>query len=56
VKRHVPGLHQATSISSTTVTESLEPKEEGLDPVTVTRYASVITIQLSKEVGEVLKY
>lgn len=51
VKRHIAGLHQTTSISSVSVTDSYEPQEEGLDPVNVTRYASVIDIQLSKEVG-----
>ncbi|GLJ09051.1 hypothetical protein SUGI_0100790 [Cryptomeria japonica] len=47
IKRRVPGLHQITSISSTSITDVWEPIEEGLLPLETTRHVSMITITLS---------
>ncbi|KAJ4884592.1 Alba DNA/RNA-binding protein [Raphanus sativus] len=47
VKRRIPGLHQNTSIGSTDITDTWEPKEEGLLPIETTRHVSMITIVLS---------
>ncbi|XP_031376023.1 protein no-on-transient A-like [Punica granatum] len=48
IKRRVARLHQNTSISSTDITDTWEPLEEGLLPLETTRHVSVITITLSK--------
>ncbi|KAK4341583.1 hypothetical protein RND71_040084 [Anisodus tanguticus] len=50
IKKRVPGLHQDTSISSTTITDAYEPLEEGLQPLEMTRQVSLITITLSTAV------
>ncbi|KIY97201.1 hypothetical protein MNEG_10763 [Monoraphidium neglectum] len=50
VKRRIPGLHQSTAIASVSVVDSYEPRQAGLDPVSVTRFASAVKIVLSKEV------
>lgn len=47
IKRRVPGLHQITAISSTSITDVWEPIEEGLLPLETTRHVSMITIILS---------
>ncbi|KAM3356889.1 protein FAM98B [Capsicum galapagoense] len=47
IKKRIPGLHQDTSISSTTITDAYEPLEEGLQPLEMTRQVSLITITLS---------
>lgn len=47
IKRRVPGLHQITAISSTSITDVWEPIEEGLLPLETTRHVSMITITLS---------
>ncbi|KAF3611577.1 hypothetical protein DY000_02047083 [Brassica cretica] len=49
IKRRIPGLHQHTSIGSTDITDTWEPKEEGLLPIETTRHVSLITITLSKK-------
>ncbi|GLT32115.1 hypothetical protein SLA2020_068040 [Shorea laevis] len=49
IKRRIVGLHQNTSISSTNITDTWEPLEEGLLPLETTRHVSVITIILSKK-------
>lgn len=43
------GLHQNTEIGSVDITDTWEPKEEGLQKLEVTRHVSVITITLSSE-------
>uniref|UniRef100_A0A1J3EVW7 Ribonuclease P protein subunit p25-like protein n=1 Tax=Noccaea caerulescens TaxID=107243 RepID=A0A1J3EVW7_NOCCA len=48
IKRRIPALHQTTSIGSTDITDTWEPKEEGLLPIETTRLVSMITITLSK--------
>nr|GMD29043.1 ribonuclease P protein subunit P25-like protein [Ipomoea batatas]GME06194.1 ribonuclease P protein subunit P25-like protein [Ipomoea batatas] len=48
IKRRVVGLHQITSITSTDITDTWEPLEEGLLPLETTRHVSMITITLSK--------
>ncbi|CAA7044661.1 unnamed protein product [Microthlaspi erraticum] len=48
IKRRIPDLHQNTSIGSTDITDTWEPKEEGLLPIETTRHVSMITITLSK--------
>jgi hypothetical protein len=45
----VAGLHQLTVASASKITDTYEPKEEGLDVVTVDRTVPVINITLSKE-------
>lgn len=32
MQKRIPGLYQDTSISSTTITDTYEPIEEGLEP------------------------
>ncbi|XP_072978028.1 uncharacterized protein [Typha angustifolia] len=49
VKRRIVGLHQNTAISSTDITDTWEPLEEGLLPLETTRHVSMITITLSKK-------
>ncbi|XP_049585428.1 ribonuclease P protein subunit p25-like protein [Syngnathus scovelli] len=51
VKRRVRGLHQLTSLASTTLTDVWEPLEAavGLDSITVSRKLPVIWILLSKD-------
>ncbi|CAN6874062.1 unnamed protein product, partial [Brassica oleracea] len=49
IKRRIPGIHQHTSIGSIDITDTWEPKEEGLLPIETTRHVSVITITLSKK-------
>lgn len=46
-KERIPGLHQDTSISSTSITDVWEPIEEGLVPLEMTRHVSMISISLS---------
>jgi hypothetical protein len=45
----VPDIHQTTEISSITLVDVWEPKEEGLDTLETQRRVSVICITLSKE-------
>lgn len=45
----MPDIHQTTEISSITIVDVWEPKEEGLDTLETQRRVSVITITLSKE-------
>ncbi|KAK3032155.1 hypothetical protein RJ639_034980 [Escallonia herrerae] len=47
IKRRVPVLHQDTTISSMSLTDTYEPLEEGLFPVETTRHVSMISISLS---------
>ncbi|PHT28158.1 hypothetical protein CQW23_32239 [Capsicum baccatum] len=49
IKRRIVGLHQVTSITSTDITDTWEPLEEGLLPLETTRHVSMITISLSKK-------
>lgn len=49
IKRRVADIHQVTEISSLTIVDVWEPKEEGLDVVEQQRRVSVIQITLSKE-------
>ncbi|XP_068659894.1 uncharacterized protein [Aristolochia californica] len=49
IKRRIAGLHQNTSIGSTSITDMWEPLEEGLLPLETTRDVSMITITLSKK-------
>lgn len=49
LKHSVAGLHQLTEASASKITDTYEPKEEGLDVVTVDRTVPVITITLSKD-------
>ncbi|KAJ4889546.1 serine/threonine-protein phosphatase 1 regulatory subunit 10-like [Raphanus sativus] len=49
IKRRIPGLHQHASIGSIDITDTWEPKEEGLLPIETKRHVSVITITLSKK-------
>jgi hypothetical protein len=49
LKRRVPDIHQTTEISSITLIDVWEPKEEGLDTLETQRRVSVICITLSKE-------
>eukprot|EP00210_Caulerpa_lentillifera_P000693 g670.t1 len=49
LKRRIPNLHQLTNIGSVEITDSWEPKEEGLNELEITRHVSVITITLSTE-------
>ncbi|KAH0684174.1 hypothetical protein KY289_021926 [Solanum tuberosum] len=49
IKRRIVGLHQVTSITSTDITDTWEPLEEGLLPLETTRHVSMITITLSKK-------
>nr|XP_018626663.1 ribonuclease P protein subunit p25-like protein isoform X1 [Nicotiana tomentosiformis] len=49
IKRRIVGLHQITSITSTDITDTWEPLEEGLLPLETTRHVSMITITLSKK-------
>eukprot|EP00252_Welwitschia_mirabilis_P024851 TRINITY_DN7541_c0_g1_i1.p1 TRINITY_DN7541_c0_g1~~TRINITY_DN7541_c0_g1_i1.p1 ORF type:complete len:149 (+),score=20.10 TRINITY_DN7541_c0_g1_i1:307-753(+) len=49
IKRRIPGLHQITSISSSSITDVWEPIEEGLLPLETKRQVSMITITLSLE-------
>eukprot|EP00197_Chlamydomonas_leiostraca_P002103 CAMPEP_0202857678 /NCGR_PEP_ID=MMETSP1391-20130828/525_1 /ASSEMBLY_ACC=CAM_ASM_000867 /TAXON_ID=1034604 /ORGANISM="Chlamydomonas leiostraca, Strain SAG 11-49" /LENGTH=275 /DNA_ID=CAMNT_0049536509 /DNA_START=101 /DNA_END=929 /DNA_ORIENTATION=+ len=48
VKRNIPGLHQITETSSVSITDTWEPKEEGLTTLEVTRNMSALTVTLSK--------
>ncbi|OVA01585.1 DNA/RNA-binding protein Alba-like [Macleaya cordata] len=50
IKKRIPGLHQETSISSTSITDVWEPIEEGLVPLEMTRHVSMISISLSTRV------
>ncbi|KAF8402062.1 hypothetical protein HHK36_013014 [Tetracentron sinense] len=47
IKNRIPGLHQETTISSTSITDVWEPIEEGLVPLEMTRHVSMISITLS---------
>lgn len=47
LKRRVPGLHQTTTISSTSIVDVWEPIEEGLLPLETTRHVSMISITLT---------
>ncbi|XP_010264064.1 PREDICTED: ribonuclease P protein subunit p25-like protein isoform X2 [Nelumbo nucifera] len=47
IKKRIPGLHQETTISSTSITDIWEPIEEGLVPLEMTRHVSMISISLS---------
>ncbi|CAH8355177.1 unnamed protein product [Eruca vesicaria subsp. sativa] len=47
LKSKIPGLHQDVTISSMSITDVFEPTEEGLLPVELTRYVSMISITLS---------
>ncbi|KAK1308492.1 hypothetical protein QJS10_CPA09g01956 [Acorus calamus] len=47
IKKRIPGLHQDTTISSTSITDVWEPIEEGLVPLEMTRHVSMIAISLS---------
>lgn len=47
LKRRVPGLHQTTVISSTSIVDVWEPIEEGLLPLETTRHVSMISITLA---------
>ncbi|XP_068654456.1 uncharacterized protein [Aristolochia californica] len=47
IKKKIPGLHQDTTISSTSITDVWEPIEEGLVPLEMTRHVSMISISLS---------
>lgn len=49
LKRRIGGLHQNTEIGSVDITDTWEPKEEGLNTLELTRHVSVITITLSSE-------
>lgn len=49
IKRRVKGLHQLTEIGSVVITDTWEPKEEGLNRLEITRHVSVITITLSMD-------
>uniref|UniRef100_A0A3Q7G8C8 DNA/RNA-binding protein Alba-like domain-containing protein n=1 Tax=Solanum lycopersicum TaxID=4081 RepID=A0A3Q7G8C8_SOLLC len=49
VQRRIVGLHQVTSITSTDITDTWEPLEEGLLPLETTRHVSMITITLAKK-------
>lgn len=49
IKRRIKGLHQVTEISSTNITDTWEPKEEGLNRLEITRHVSVMTITLSMD-------
>lgn len=49
IKRRVPGLHQVMQIGSVEITDTWEPKEEGLNELEITRHVSVISITLSSE-------
>nr|GLL48772.1 keratin, type II cytoskeletal 1-like isoform X4 [Ipomoea trifida] len=49
IKRRIVGLHQITSITSTDITDTWEPLEEGLLPLETVRHVSMITITLSKK-------
>nr|XP_016497942.1 PREDICTED: ATP-dependent RNA helicase A-like isoform X2 [Nicotiana tabacum]XP_033508040.1 ATP-dependent RNA helicase A-like isoform X2 [Nicotiana tomentosiformis] len=49
IKRRIVGLHQITSITSTDITDTWEPLEEGLLPLETTRHVSMITMTLSKK-------
>ncbi|VFQ63188.1 unnamed protein product [Cuscuta campestris] len=49
IKRRIVGLHQLTTITSTGITDTYEPLEEGLLPLESTRHVSMITISLSKK-------
>ena len=49
LKRRISGLHQNTEIGSVDITDTWEPKEEGLNTLELTRHVSVITITLSNE-------
>lgn len=49
IKRRIVGLHQVTSITSTDITDTWEPLEEGLLPLETTRHVSMITITLAKK-------
>ena len=51
VKRRVAGLHQNTEISSLEMTDTWEPREEGLRTVVTTRHVSVIEVTLCRDVG-----
>ncbi|KAK3415254.1 ribonuclease P protein subunit p25-like protein [Eucalyptus grandis] len=53
IKKRIPQLHQDTAISSVSITDVWEPIEEGLVPVEMTRYVSMISITLStRELNE----
>jgi hypothetical protein len=49
IKRRVAGLHQITAITSMTITDTWEPKDEqeGLSTLHVNRNISAITVTLS---------
>eukprot|EP00210_Caulerpa_lentillifera_P002219 g2132.t1 len=49
IKRRVPGLHQVMNIGSVEITDTWEPKEEGLNDLEITRHVSVISITLSSD-------
>lgn len=49
LKRRIGGLHQVTEIGSVDITDTWEPKEEGLDTLELTRHVSVITVTLSSD-------
>lgn len=49
LKRRIGGLHQNTEIGSVDITDTWEPKEEGLNTLELTRHVSVITITLSSD-------
>jgi ribonucleases P/MRP protein subunit RPP25 len=50
IKRRVKDLHQLTEVGSVNITDTWEPKEEGLNRLEITRHVSIITITLSKDV------
>ncbi|GER46080.1 alba DNA/RNA-binding protein [Striga asiatica] len=47
IKRRIPRLHQDSTISSVSITDTFEPIEEGLEIVEQTRHVSMISITLS---------
>ena len=49
LKRKVGGLHQITKLTENTIVDVYEPREEGLQTVTVERSLTVIEITLTKE-------
>ena len=55
LRHRVKGLHAAYNIESTIFEDKYEPREEGLDPVTLNRNVPTITVKLTLIKGDEIK-
>jgi len=49
LRHRIPDLHQINRITQTEIKDLYKPKEEGLDPVTITKILPVLEIKLTKK-------